>query len=1055
MAIMKYGEALNIEEFRSSDSIIADEELHNRFKKIAADIKKIAPKADDFLYFTAIMMHSAERAIYNEDGSLRKDAHGNDVTASWEVNEKTGSWKWKCSDASILPYRNCNKDIFPESELKIAHKKWIGKPLCKDHVSSSVDGIRGLILDTYWDQKHHRIISLCALDKVNYPDLARKVATGYARDVSMGTGVERAICYECGNIATTEAEYCNHIKSRSSYGEINVGLNPIELSLVVNGADQKAKILEVLAAAKSVESAFNKSGMNKSEFLDLKKEFEKLAAKFNDIEKDINNNDTDDNNFALKVAANLSSHNADLTNDINIIKEKMSKLENLVEKIATKFNDTEELMAKSDMNKSAYFQGTEEPVKPGTPQYAKEEADKIRMEDSHMRNPLSNLGPIDGIPPEDLEKKKMLLRASIEERRAKRASLVEKAQNAIKVAYPQGTQEKPKGGYPVDPGAKVRDTEFTYNKGNGQDGTFGDDKKVKEQIHRAELKARLNKASAVGDSRWDIINKADNKVVFSATLNELTNKKPALYSSVATADFAREIMRTIKSAGVNEAASIYKSAQDMGAPPPAAPAPDAGAAPEMPAPEMDAMPAEPANDPSDIKASMDALTAALDTLGDAVGAAKEQLSRGQNALGEEAGSANIGAIEQHPGGAEGAVEDALANLTSENPQNATASLNTLRIVINAGLEKKFKNAIRSLASTKSEIDLFINTANNNPSNPEFLLSIGQSTKEEAELKLKKARALQATFVKFAKGVYLFEKKAHMESKMRKLAQEKAKLTKEEIAKGEVELKDKKLTQPKPGEVIDPAEKAKRASEDFDLTTYEGRKEYREKLAAANSVKFSDMLNKAHPKGSVKLTGIEGTNDAVIEDLEDVHSQMLKVLETEPKVKKAAQQLDKLVREGKVNADDIPEMVKEGLDKEVAAYWKKYYGQVDGGSEFAAGLLKDYSTAKTKTASAVDVDNYKAKFAKAFDLAYEMADLGLVMKNNTAIRAEAEKMENFTDAAFDAVKRVVAQHRNKLAKTASVQVGVAYDRSANQSTNESLESSDLTSRLQRAFSNRKF
>jgi intein/homing endonuclease len=84
--------------------------------------------------------------------------------------------------AGGLVVHNC--DIFPSSELKIAHKKWIGKPLCLDHKSSSVDMVRGVIVDTFYDEKKMRVVALCALDKVNYPDLARKVATGYACDVS-------------------------------------------------------------------------------------------------------------------------------------------------------------------------------------------------------------------------------------------------------------------------------------------------------------------------------------------------------------------------------------------------------------------------------------------------------------------------------------------------------------------------------------------------------------------------------------------------------------------------------------------------------------------------------------------------------------------------------------------------------------------------------------------------------------------------------------------------------------------------------------------------------
>ena len=43
----------------------------------------------------------------------------------------------ECSKEDIMPYKNANGDIFPEEELVKAHKKWVGKPLCKDHKSES------------------------------------------------------------------------------------------------------------------------------------------------------------------------------------------------------------------------------------------------------------------------------------------------------------------------------------------------------------------------------------------------------------------------------------------------------------------------------------------------------------------------------------------------------------------------------------------------------------------------------------------------------------------------------------------------------------------------------------------------------------------------------------------------------------------------------------------------------------------------------------------------------------------------------------------------------
>jgi len=226
----------------------SDLEIRERFVKFANNLRRVAPKAKDFLYFTAIMLHSANAALIDQNtGEIKKDSSGKPITAEWKIDDKSGSWKWNCSDSNIKPYKNNNGDIFPESELKKAYRNWIGRPLCKDHQSSSVDGIRGIIVDTYYDDKFKRVIALCALDKVNYPDLARKVATGYANSVSMGTAVGKSICYECGNVAQVEADYCPCVQKRACYGEINVDLSPIELSLVVTGADPLAKLRTVIA----------------------------------------------------------------------------------------------------------------------------------------------------------------------------------------------------------------------------------------------------------------------------------------------------------------------------------------------------------------------------------------------------------------------------------------------------------------------------------------------------------------------------------------------------------------------------------------------------------------------------------------------------------------------------------------------------------------------------------------------------------------------------------------------------------------------------------------
>jgi hypothetical protein len=250
MPFLKFADAsFTMQEIHNSDTIILDSALLDRFTKFARKLNAVAPKAKDFTYFSCVMLHADTAALINQDtGEPILGKNGKPVTAEWEINPKTGSWKWKCSDLNIKPAKNNNGDIFPESELKKAYRLWIEKPLCQDHQSNTVDGMRGLILDTYWDDKRKRVIGLCALDKKNYPDLARKVEGGYATNVSMGTAVGKSICFECGNVAKVEAEYCKCVRSRSTYGEINIDLSPIELSLVVTGADPRAKLRHIIAS---------------------------------------------------------------------------------------------------------------------------------------------------------------------------------------------------------------------------------------------------------------------------------------------------------------------------------------------------------------------------------------------------------------------------------------------------------------------------------------------------------------------------------------------------------------------------------------------------------------------------------------------------------------------------------------------------------------------------------------------------------------------------------------------------------------------------------------
>lgn len=256
--IIKHGftDASVIKQLNSAEvqAELASPHIIQQLEKFANTIRAIAPKSDDFLYFSIIFLKAAEAALIDDYGETKKIAFNEKAWGYFDDN-----WKWH---GNVKPHKNQNGDIFPERELKIAFRDWIGKPLCVDHKSDSVDGIRGIILDTYYDEKLKQVIGLCALDKVNYPDLARNVKTGVVRYGSMGTAVNLSICTECSKKAATPKEYCPCILNKKAWGEINVGLKPIEYSLVVQPAEPGAKLLRCIASIGKHDKELQAIGVN-------------------------------------------------------------------------------------------------------------------------------------------------------------------------------------------------------------------------------------------------------------------------------------------------------------------------------------------------------------------------------------------------------------------------------------------------------------------------------------------------------------------------------------------------------------------------------------------------------------------------------------------------------------------------------------------------------------------------------------------------------------------------------------------------------------------------
>jgi hypothetical protein len=811
MSLIKLGEyaevgAVNI---KTATQLSEDPKILNKFKKFAQALKREFPKANDFLYFTAVMMHAAEAALVDDDGNVKLGYNGKPLEATWEKTAN-GGVKWVCSDNSVQPVRNANRDIFPESELKIAYPKWVNKPLCLDHKSSSVDFVRGLIVDTIYDDKRKRVIALCALDKVTYPDLAHKVSSGYTTSVSMGTAVGRAVCTDCGQSAKTEAEYCSHMSNKACYGEINLDLSPIELSIVVNGADPKAKIKHVIAHDLSkaaqhmsdyVEGKLAIGNVSKSDLDEIKEE---LAALVTKVEKlsDANFDDEDDDDdedendimgptgstshdiepeTSEQSVATLPEPNATWASVLNNLQATVNKVARDVENLSLRDN--------SMKNKRAYYQGTEEPT-PGRKQYPvdplNEEARNKLDKQMVGQSPFPDVGPVDGMHPgyasfgesEEARKRRLNRLASIEERKTKRAAILDSVR---KQAYPQGTEEPTK--YPIDPlNEEARNKTDKQMVGKAPfpgvgaiDRLYPGDEECKKLLNRAALSAKFVKAADAngnldkGASRWDVY--ADgNMVALSLSVDEISKgRSEALFDSVYTKKFAQGLLKQIKAEGLDRVRSIFKGAQEVAKAVPGQPAAQTGpamapmdpAAMDMSAGIPEGMPgemSEMAGEPS----SKAEILAALQDAADDVARFTAQLTEAEGALNDEAE-----VLEDVPA--------ASAEAFDENKPATLASLNKMRKTLNGMLRSDIRQVLACSRSSKDELNSAIQIyrgkyASFGSSNRQYIDRLANESLVSARQNVVEATNSLQAFFKYAEGTSNIKKRARAERLLRKSAQ---------------------------------------------------------------------------------------------------------------------------------------------------------------------------------------------------------------------------------------------------------------------------------------------
>lgn len=242
-----------------------------------------------------------------------------------------------------------------------------------------------------------------------------------------------------------------------------------------------------------------------------------------------------------------------------------------------------------------------------------------------------------------------------------------------------------------------------------------------------------------------------------------------------------------------------------------------------------------------------------------------------------------------------------------------------------------------------------------------------------------------------------------------------------------------------------------ASVEVKKASLEDRVALRAKIASEMG-KVNPIFYDFHPDGGhtpgqdMKGTALKSQDDlAHVEDIEERHEVMMKVVETQPKVKQAAADIQEAIKTGSITADQVDQLASFGVDPAAVKYWKEFYGDMGSeGKTFAAELVKEHSKAQLEE----EMSKYRVKIARAFDLAYQMRDSQIIGTERTSLAKAVDEIMLMNDHGFESMKKVVAQHGPVLAKRASFLPQVTGSSMFSDETTSPVQ--DLRAQLDAAF-----
>ena len=1015
---------------------LVDEKVLNRMTKLAKEIRSISPKSDDFVYFSIIFLRAAEASTLDDNGNIKKVG----TEDAWGYFDE--NWKWH---GNVLPHRNNNSDIFPESELKKAASKWVGLPLCRDHESSSVDGVRGIILDTYYDEKFKQVVGLCALDKVNYPDLARKVQTGIIRYGSMGTAVENSICSECQNIARTPQEYCHHVTGRTAHGEVNVGLRPIEYSLVVTPAEPGAVLLKCIASLKSYSKELNNYGvenvdkmlgtLNEKQAIHLDrimktacgpegcsiekrdsivrsflnnngltkeagdyKPFENgdtsyySSGKLQDpIANEIESNKLEDLNNSSDSGVNLNYNPSTEPLTTTGSEKRSIHIKNTIKNILEERKMNKERLNKraNIRRKIAYHQGGSEGVEPNT--FKSEPYPWTEDKNMHQEFSGGDSGMVSG----DKEIKEKQLRASLKER----------ALNRRKVAYFQGGSEGAEPNtFKSEPYPWTEDKNMHQEFSGGDSGMTSGDKETKEKLHRANFSGRgisktakysgptlrtkllVRKVAGTVDRENSVFQVfAGETKVFESKAGEIFGSElSSNWNWMTSKDYGQEVCRHIRANGLNETISILKNAQEE------------PMTPELEMEELDLSTEEEAP----AAPEMEAPEAAEEMTSEEEGASEEamklltnieadlsDLKSLINEIEEESPKKSV-TFNVDVGGEEGAEVEEVENL------DALAS----------DVVGQLKTALAELDDSADEIAMISSTFDN----------ISKLSKKDRTSFNKLAKEAIADGYKILGESNGLKKVASKISGLIKTSQmHKHDDMAHDHAQGDM-AHDHAENEISDAEILSAMSDASDMHSDADMEELEKaaidlRRERREMLLKRAEAKFEKL---ASEKVAMEMGGMAKDHEDDAKDGMEHDADYAKDHESDAK--------DSMEHDADC-AKDQTEHEASDMEEDEAYY----------ANDKMASIKQQLSEKFQSKKASDERENYKIKLRRAYDVALNMQKKGLLAGAKTALDKQVDEIMMFDDRAFESFKRTIANTKSvgtvKIASSlGGVNVGIKED-----------------------------